>query len=278
MSRRETTPIRRRVFEIMEMARPDDGPSRVFDTVILTLIATNVAAVMLETVDSIRSQYATFFTWFEIVSVAVFTVEYLGRLWTAPEQPRFGPGVAGRLRWMKSPMAVIDLLAVLPFYIPLAIGVDFRFVRMLRMFRLFRLFKLGRYSRSLQALGDVIQRKKEQLVVSLAFSGALLLFASSLLYYVEHQAQPDAFSSIPAAMWWGVATLTTVGYGDVYPVTPLGRLLGAVVAVIGVGLFALPAGILASGLTEPLEAQEAVPEAVRPTCPHCGRALDEGSS
>lgn len=265
--------VQRRLYEIVEVGAPDDTPSRVFDTLILLLIAANVVAVIVETVEPIHRAHRMFFRGFEVISVAIFTAEYLIRLWTAPVSSRFEGAVRGRLRWMGSPMALVDLAAILPFYIPLTMGMDLRFMRVLRLFRMFRLLKLVRYSRSLRALGTVVRHQKEQLVVALTFSIVLLVFASSLLYFVENETQPEAFSSIPAAMWWGVATLTTVGYGDVYPVTALGRFFGAVIAVVGVGLFALPAGILASGFTEHIEEERHASELAR-TCPHCGKRLE----
>ena len=135
---------------------------------------------------------------------------------------------------MATPYLVIDLLAILPFYVGVFV-LDLRFLRALRLFRFLRLFKLTRYSNSLQSLGAVVRRKKADLIVTLSATLMLLLMASSTMYFVEKDAQPEAFSSIPAAMWWGVATLTTVGYGDVYPVTPVGKAVGAVIAALGVG-------------------------------------------
>src|SRR5688572_7999302 len=160
-------------------------------------------------------------------------------------------------------MAIVDLLAVAPFYLAF-IHLD---LRVLRALRLFRVLKLTRYSRSLQMLASVLRAKRGELAVTLFAIVLALLMASSLIYYVERDHQPDKFESIPAAMWWGVATLSTVGYGDVYPITALGKLIGALVALLGIGLFALPAGILGSGFIE--EIQRSRTKAI---CPHCGRS------
>lgn len=168
-----------------------------------------------------------------------------------------------------TPMALIDLLAIIPFYLPFFVP-DLRFVRIIRLFRILRILKLGRYSKALQTFGNVLKRKKEDLAIALSTLLVLLVFAASLIYIVEHQAQPEVFSSIPAAMWWAVVTLTTVGYGDVYPVTIVGKLLGAGIAVLGIGLFALPVGILASGFAEEIKGDDN-----NPTCPHCGKKISQ---
>ncbi|MBU7018335.1 MAG: ion transporter [Theionarchaea archaeon] len=264
--------IKRRIYEILEAASEDDAVSRVFDIFIIGLIFFNVLAVILETVESLSLQYQQIFTTFEIISVAVFTVEYVLRLMVCTAGTKDAHPVTERIRFIIKPMSLIDLLAILPFYLPVVIPLDPRFLRALRLFRLFRLFKMGRYSESIQTLGNVMKSKKEEIVVTFFVISLLLVFASSTIYYVEHDAQPEAFSSIPAAMWWGVATLTTVGYGDVYPVTPLGKFLGAVIALLGIGMFALPAGILASGFAEELQKKKG--KEIR-ICPHCGRDIDE---
>jgi voltage-gated potassium channel len=230
----------------------------------MALIAANVAAVVLATVDPLYLAYRPFFRAFELLSVAVFSLEYVGRVWSCVEDPEFERPVVGRLRFAVQPYLVVDLLAILPFFMTNVL--DLRFLRVLRLLRFARLFKFARYSESMRTFGRVAREKRSDLVVSLFATGILLTIASSLMYFAEHGAQPDAFSSIPASLWWGVVTLTTVGYGDVTPVTPLGRLLGGAIALLGVGLVALPASILASGFVE--EATE------RDYCPHCGEPLD----
>lgn len=185
---------------------------------------------------------------FELVSVAVFTIEYLARVWSCVEADEYRGPVSGRFRFLTQPLLVADLLAILAFYLLLVgTAVDLRFLRALRLVRLLRLIKIARYTQSFRDFRAVLRDKKADLVVATFANSLLLTVASSVMYYIEREAQPDAFGSIPETMWWGVATLTTVGYGDVYPVTPLGRAIGAVVAVLGIGLFALPASILASG-------------------------------
>ncbi len=234
----------------------DDKVSRVFDLFIMGLILLNVAAVIIETVDSIHSQYESFFYYFEIFSVVVFSIEYLIRLWACTADPFYASPIWGRVKYAFTISMLIDLLAILPFYLPLVLAIDGRFLRILRLFRLFRIFKLGRYSTAFQSIIYVLKKRKEELAVAVTIVIIMLIISSSLMYYVENEAQPDVFTSIPATMWWGVATLTTVGYGDVYPITPLGKTLGAVIAILGVGLFALPAGIVASGFESILSQKE----------------------
>lgn len=237
------------------------------DTGIMILIVGNVIAVILETVDPLYTAYGYEFYLFEVVSVAIFSVEYLGRLWAATEHPEYSNPIRGRLRFALSPYMLIDLIAILPFF--LGFLVDFRFLRAIRLLRFLRLFKLARYTESITLFATVLRKKKEDLVVTSTIGGVLLLLASSLMYFAERNAQPDAFGNIPEALWWGVVTLTTVGYGDVHPETVLGKVIGAAVAVIGIGLFALPASILASGF------MEVATEDPEYACPHCGEWVTE---
>ncbi len=263
--------VKNRLYEILEIASADDLPSRLFDIFIMTLISLNVIVVILETVESFSSQYMLFFWIFEIFSVSVFTIEYLLRLWTCTTNNRFRSPIKGRIRFAVTPLALVDLMAILPFYLPMIIPLDLRFIRALRLFRLFRLFKMGRYSEALKTLGNVFKEKKEELLITVFSVIILLVVSSSLMYFVENAAQPEAFSSIPAAMWWGITTLTTVGYGDVHPITPIGKLLGAIIALLGIGMFALPTGILASGFAEEIQRRQGK----RRICPHCGNDIDE---
>lgn len=221
-----------------------------FDALILALIVANVLAAIVGTVGEVRAQYATPLRVFEVVSVGVFSAEYLLRLWAAGADPRYR-GLTGRLRYVFSPMAQVDLWAVLPFYLPF-LGVDLRVLRSLRLLRIFRLLKVTRYLPSLRRLQRVFVTKKEELVVSSVVLVLLLVIASSVMYHAEHRAQPDVFTDIPTTMWWAVATLTTVGYGDAYPITAAGKLLGAAIAILGISFFALPTSILADGFREEL--------------------------
>ncbi len=174
--------------------------------------------------------------------------------------------VTGRLRFTVTPLALIDLLAILPFYLTF-LGIDLRF---LRIVRILRIAKLSRYLSSLHLFIDVLRNRKEELIMTTTVLVLLLIISSSMMYYAEHDAQADVFSGIPATMWWAVATLTTVGYGDIYPVTGLGKLFGTGSAIVGIGLFALPTAILGSGFIEEINKRKE-----KQTCPHCGKSIHQ---
>lgn len=244
------------------------------DCFIMGLIAVNVAAVIVGTVDSVQARLGAWLYAFEVFSVGVFTLEYVGRVWSVVEHDPHAPPITGRLRFASKPLLVIDLLAIAPFYLGLAgLGLDLRFLRGLRLVRVFRLFKMARYTRAAQTLGRALSERKEKLVIVLLVNVILLLIASSAMYYIEVALGSTAFSSIPEAMWWGLATLArlpgSAGYTGPTPQTAGGQLTGAVVAVLGIGIFALPASILAGGFMEVTERDE--PEAAR--CPNCEEAL-----
>jgi voltage-gated potassium channel len=264
--------IKYHVYDIL--VETDDGEKidRVVAIFLMFLIMLSVVVVILETVDEYNAAYGTIFHTIEIICVAIFTVEYLLRLWIAPLDPKYA-GRFGRLRYAVSLMAIIDLVAILPTFLPMVFTVDFLLLRFLRTFRLFRLFKMSRYVESLNKLDDVLIKKKEELLVTMAMIAMLLLFSSSLMYLVENEAQPDKFPSIPASLWWGIVTLTSVGYGDTFPITPLGKLFGGFTAFLGVAMFALPTGIFAAGFVE--ELAKSKHQQGECCCPSCGCDLSE---
>ena len=262
--------MRRRVREVLAHPKAGDTPSKVFDAFIVTLILLNIAAMVVESVERVHSLVPTWFAAFEYFSVVVFSVEYALRVWSCVEDPQYASPILGRLRFALTPLAIVDVLAVLPFYLPF-LGVDLRVLRMFRLFRVMRIMrvaKLARYSESLQMLVRVVKSRKDHLVSAVFILLILLVVAASLMYYAEHDAQPKTFSSIPAAMWWAAATLTTVGYGDAYPVTPIGKVMAAVVAMLGIGMFALPTGILGAAFLEDLDSRKKDQR-----CPHCGKEI-----
>lgn len=242
--------LRRKVYKIIKDPHVRlTSANDLFDILLLVLIGLNAAVIILDSYPQLRRAYHPYFHTFELYSMGIFLIEYLLRVWTIVENPHYRHPVWGRLRWMATPMAIIDFLAVVPFFLPF-IGLDFAFIRVLRLLRIFRLLKVVRYVKALHVIKVVLNRKKAELIVSVVLILFTLLVVSCLMYYVENEAQPTKFSSIPAAMWWGIATLTTIGYGDIYPITPLGKLLGGLVAILGLGLFALPTAILVSGFSE----------------------------
>lgn len=265
----KTLYTKQKIWEIVEAVEHSDRKGKffdLFDIAILTLISLNVLAVILETVQTIHENYGVYFYWFEIFSVIVFSVEYLLRVWASNSQPKYAKPFRGRIKFMLTPMALVDLLAILPFFLTF-FAFDLRFIRTIRLFRLFRVFKFVRYSNTLKLFGKVVKGKKEELIVTVTIMFVLVIITSSFIYLAEHEAQPDKFTDIPTSMWWSIVTLTTVGYGDVFPVTPMGKIFAAMIAILGIGMFALPTGILGASFVEEIDKMKAKE---KPCCPHCG--------
>ena len=262
-----TNQILQNAYEILE-GTSNKKIARIFQFFIVALISANVVMVILETEEAITNPYGYLFNPFEIFSVIIFTIEYVGRIVVCKLNPKYTNKKYARLRFALSPMMLVDLAAILPFFLPFLV-VDIRFVRIIRLFRLFRLFKLARYSESLQTLGNVFKAKSGDLAVAFFVLFIVWIFASSLMYFAENEAQPETFGSIPASMWWGIITLTTIGYGDTYPITTAGKMIGTGVAVLGIAVYAIPAGIMASAFTEELRKKRQKPK----KCPHCGQEL-----
>lgn len=223
---------------------------RYLNLFLIILILLNTGAVLLESIRHLYLAYQIYFNSLELFSIVVFSIEYALRFWSIAEKNPFESAWKNRLQWVLSGGAMIDLLAILPAYINFFVHIDLRFLRILR---LFRLLKLTRYFVSLQILLRVVEREKGSFQAVIFILLIMIVMAAAGVYVVENRAQPEVFSSIPASMWWAVVTLTTVGYGDVTPITSLGRFLGALITILGVGLAALPAGILANGLANELE-------------------------
>jgi voltage-gated potassium channel len=249
--------LRTRVYALLNVSSDGERTHRarhIVQTVLVTLIVLNVAIVILESMQEIEgiATLKRLFTVIDWISVAVFSVEYLLRIWTCIEDHRYGRlgPTLGRLRYMVSPFGMIDLMAVLPFYLHTVFVVDLRMLRGLRLLRLERILTLGHYSRSFSKIISVIERKRVELVMSFALMFIIMLMASSVMFFLEHDAQPEKFANIPVSMWWGVVTLTTVGYGDIVPMTALGKVCSAVIALISIGLVAIPSSILVNGFYE----------------------------
>ena len=261
--------IKQRVFRIIQ---PSDGywPSRVFDLVIMALILASVLSVFVETFD-FRERILFAIARFGMVASIIFSVEYALGIWTAdllhPGIPRW----RARLRFICSGMGLVDLVAILPFWLPVLLPGHLLGIRAVRLVRLLRVFKLNRYMEALAGIGEVFQKKSRELVASCMFICFLLLLSSLLMYHAEHDAQPEKFRNAFSGLWWAVATLTTVGYGDIYPITALGRFIGAIIAILGIGMVAIPTSILSSGFVEHFSRRV---KSTAPTrCPHCGKEL-----
>jgi len=230
--------------------------------IIALLIIVAVALAILETEPTIVAGNEALFRQLEIVFAVVFLVEYIARVWIAPENPELGGGWKARLRYMLSPPALIDLIALLTLFLTF-FGSEGAFLRLFRLVRIFMLARLGRYSTALRAIGHALNSRRYELGASLTIAGFLLLISSTLLYMVEGDIQPEDFGSIPRAMWWSIATLTTVGYGDAFPVTPFGKVLAGFTAITGIGLIAMPTGILAAAFSDAIQRQREEKEARR---------------
>ena len=215
----------------------------------LLLITLNVISVILETVDSIYQNFEKLFLYFEYFSVFIFTIEYLLRLWSCvTDKEKNESNFDQRVKYFFSFGAIIDAIAILPSLIALFYpSIDLRFIRALRIVRL---LKFSRYSGSINSLISVIWDQRRSFGAAFFLLFIALIIVSSGMYLVEKDVQPEKFGSIPQSMWWALVTLTTVGYGDVYPITPLGKMFGSISIILGIGTVALPAGIMASALTE----------------------------
>lgn len=238
---------------------------------IIILIILNVIAVILETVHSLHEQYASFFHYFDLVSVMIFSVEYVLRVWSCNHDHKYKHSIYGRLRYMVSTDALIDLLAILPFYVHVVVGLDLRVLRILRLLRLLRLFRLTAYMKSVKMIRNVFLTRANELRISFVLIIFLIIISSCMLYFAEHNAQPTVFSSIPATFWWSIVTITSVGYGDMVPITVLGKIFTAIITVSGLAIFALPAGIVTAGFLE--EIRRLKDKRVH-KCPHCGNVID----
>ncbi len=265
------TGVKTRVFDIISKDDGSDWASRSFDLLIIALILLSITSIVLESFDSLAVKYRTVFRAFELFSVVVFTVEYLARIWTADLM--YPEAHYPHLRYIFSFMALIDLIAILPFYLPF-ISADMRYLRMVRLFRLFRLFrvfKLGRYIDALQTIVQVIRLSASRLIMSLALCSFVMLFSAIVMYTVEKPVQPEQFPNVVSSLWWAICTLTTVGYGDVYPITSVGRLFAAIISLVGIGIIAIPTGIIAAGFSEVISGKQETEE--KKFCPYCGKKL-----
>ena len=266
----ESDSLKKKVFAILETNTHKYFLGRLVRFTIVSLIFFNVFAVIIETIDEVKINYGEYFDVVELLSAFIFAVEYGLRVWVSNIRRKY-QGPWGRLHYMVTPMAIIDFLAIFPIVFIIIGGLDFRALMLIRFFRMLRIFKLRRYAHALDTLTSIIKDKKEELIITFATIFILLIVASSLMYIFEHEAQPEIFSSIPATMWWGVATLSTVSYGDMIPITLLGKLLGSCIAIMGVAMFAIPAGLISAGFNQRMilnkQNKNGGKEII--VCPHC---------
>lgn len=234
------------------------------------LIFLNLISVIIESFQNIRLEYQFEFYVFEIFSIVVFTIEYLLRIWTADLHYKIKSKSRARFKFIISAFGLIDLFAILPFYLPFIAVFDFRVLRILRLLRLFRIFKLGRFSKSMKMIGEVFKETKSDLIITFFIVSITLILSATIMFEIENQAQPDKFQNILQTLWWAVATLTTVGYGDIYPITPLGKFFTAIFVILTIGLIALPTAIISSAFIARMQKEKSKHKHV---CPHCGESF-----
>jgi voltage-gated potassium channel len=243
--------VRQKVACLFEGTGQYQRAGHILDILLVSLIMVNVIAIVVESIPKVAVEYYTEFFILETASVTIFAIEYLARLWACVDKTKYAANADSntkrRIRYFFSPLALIDLLAILPSLMMFIVPLDLRFLRVLR---LLRVFKLTRYSRAMQLLLQAFIDEGSSMLAAFFIMAVVLILASCGIYLIEHDIQPDKFGSIPAAMWWAMATLTTVGYGDVVPITPLGKLFGGVITLLSMGMVAIPTGLLASSFSE----------------------------
>jgi voltage-gated potassium channel len=292
--------LRRQLATIFEDEEPRSRITWLFDTALAVLIVVNVSCVILESVESIREHLAFEFELLEHAATAIFAAEYVLRVWACVDlrEPSYRDPLWGRLRYVRSFFALIDLVSVLPAVIGFFGAAD---LRVLRLLRLLRMLKLVRHSTTFGLLFAVLREERQSISALLFVLLLTVTIAGSLMFMIENERQPEVFTSIPVAMWWAIETLTTVGYGDIVPMTAAGRVIGGVVSIVGIGTLALFSGLITVGFLDQLrnyreqhakphvvaeksiavvqnfvvtEAKDACEGATVPAvCPHCGAAI-----
>ena len=251
VSKNKNKSLRQNIFALLNPTPHSYEVNKYIDYVVILAVLISVICIILETVQEVNSVWSAEFKTLDILTVTIFSIEYVLRVYSCCEIQRYSKPIRGRILYIFSASALIDLLAISPFYISLFVNksIDLRF---LRIFRLTRLLKLTRYTGTLNTLLKAVQREKYVLMAAAFMMILMIILTASLGYMFEHDSQPDKFESIPASMYWAVITLASVGYGDITPITPLGRLMTVIVSFVGIGIFAIPAGLMASSFTDQL--------------------------
>jgi voltage-gated potassium channel len=239
--------------------------SFIFNNIIIILITLNIITLALESVKEINKSIINILNIFEIFSILLFSSEYLLRIYISDLTHPTNNRIKSTIKYIFSFFGLIDLLAIIPFYIPIT-KLNLSFIRVIRLTRFIRILKINRYNNSLNLIWEIITEKKPELIITGFLSFLIILISSFLMFYVEGQAQPKIFPNIFASLWWSIATLTTVGYGDIYPITIIGKIISGIIAIIGIGVIALPTGIICSGFMEKIKSGSKL-------CPHCGKKI-----
>jgi len=263
--------IKRSIYQLVEKGSHGKKYNLYFDYFIASLIILNVLAIAVDSLSSISAELRQGLKIFEIISLLIFTAEFLMRVYVADLSHPADSKVKSIVRFVFSPLGLIDLFSILPFYLPFLLPMDLRFLRLLRLLRFMRVFKISHYSQSLTLIGNVVKEKKAELGTTFFVAFILIVVAAFLMYFVEGKVQPDNFNDVFDSFWWALGTLSTVGYGDVYPITTLGKVISAVVSILGIGIVALPTGIISSSFIDKV-AKSRLPSKTT-TCPHCGKEI-----
>lgn len=273
--------LKQKIYRLVEKGSHGARYNMVFDYFIMALILLNLFAIIAESFSGLSAGFVRFLKLFEIVSVIVFTIEYLLRLYVSSLTHPANNKLNSALKFIFSGYGLIDLFAILPFYLPFIIKADLRILRVLRLARFVRIFKLTRYNKSINLILDVVREKRAELGITIFIAFLTIVVASVMMYYVEGDVQPDDFPNILASFWWAIATLTTVGYGDVVPITVAGKFISGIIAVLGIGLVALPTGMISAGFMERIKSDASNDEENKNNqdshsvkCPHSGGEVD----
>lgn len=254
--------FRQKLFHILHKPSPQNPWAKYVNYLLAAFIVTNALFVAIETLPSIGPAFRPYFLGFEILSTSIFAIEYLARLWVCVEQGRYAEPVWGRLRYALSPLPILDLIVILTFWS----AVDLRFLRVARMVRLLKVLNLAHFEQSLSRVGAALNRRKELLIVAVVMMVLCIYASAAILYQLEHSSQPKVFSSIPETLWWAMTTLTTIGYGDMVPITPFGKFCAGLISVFGIGVFALPTAIVTAAIVEAGASDNG-----STVCKHCGK-------
>jgi voltage-gated potassium channel len=255
--------------KIYDLFEGHSKKSKIMNSSIAVLIIINITAVILDSYKNIDKAFSTEFYYFEVFSIIVFSIEYLLRVISVPckYEGKYNP--IHICRYIVSPLAIIDLLSILPFYLPLLLKLDLRFIRIIRVFRLIRILKIKRYSKSLDTIIRVFKNKKTDLIMTIVVIGILIILSGSIMFYLENDLQPDVFPNIVDSSIWSLKTMVFIGYENP-PLSGLGKVLGLLITLLGLGWIAMPISIISSGFVEEINKQK---ECKGITCPHCGKEI-----
>jgi voltage-gated potassium channel len=264
--------MKEKIFELVEKGSHGRKYNRIFDYTIMSLIVLSLVSIILESMPDIYLKYEAVLYGFNAFSIVVFSIEYVMRVYVSHLTHPSSSRLKSASKFIFSIYGLIDLFAILPFFLPMLIKVDLRFLRALRLTRFLRILKLNRYNDSLNLIWTVIKEKRSELAVTGFLTFLILMIASFLMYHIEGDKQPEAFSNILESFWWAIATLTTVGYGDIYPITGLGKFISGLIAILGIGIVALPTGIIGAGFMTKVEKSRQNDKDKK--CPHCGSKFE----